>query len=131
MIPENLLNKFNPEAKVPHSRIKKLMITIRQFAPKSKNDEELVDNQKEISPALMQAGMEITEKLETAKDDLITELVSIFFSLSNEEKESLDFEVREEMFQKISSTRHELITFLSLSSPSSKTKMESQSHPTE
>lgn len=131
MIPEQFLTRFKPDSQVPHSRVKKLLITIRQFAGSEVKKED-TETERELKPELISAGLQIQEKLETAKDDLITELVAIFFSLSNEERDNLDFEVREEMYAKIKEARPQLIDFLSLSqAPSNSMKTESKNLPIE
>lgn len=116
MIPENFLTKYNKDATVPYSRIKDVMITIRQYASVDDSKENKASNDVKIESSMIDMGMRIQKDLATAKDDLVTELVTVFFKLSNEEKETLDYQVREEMFQKIATDRKELIDFLSLTS---------------
>lgn len=124
MIPEQFTTRFNPNFTVPHSRVKHLLITIRELGGSNTDTTTKSENTPTIDATMMEAGRKMMRELAEAKDSLITELVALAYSLSNEEKENLDFQVREAMYAEIAKARPSLIDFLSLSSPQSLTKME-------
>jgi len=115
MIPETYQSRFNPDAKVPHAVVRKEYSVIKQFADTAKSSET---SNTELKPEIMKLGLEIQDRIQEAKDNLKLKLIGIFYSLSNEERDNLDIEVFEEMYQQIESARPSLIRFLALSTPS-------------
>lgn len=117
----NYIDRFNVNAKVPYSRVQKLTTQIQALG----GNEQKTDttNRPDFSPELIKLGMEMTEKKEELRQELITELVTIFFNLSNEERDNLDIQERFEMYEMIEKHRPSLIRFLALSSPLSSEQM--------
>jgi len=103
--------RFNPDASVPHARIKKHLSVIRQFSTDGKQE----TTNREFDSSQIELGMKITEKIEEAKEALLDELLVIFYSLSNDEKENLDVEQRQTMINQVESVRPALFSFLGLS----------------
>lgn len=124
MIQQHYLDRYNPQTVVPFSRVQDLLITVRQYSMLEKqNAPEKIKEAKESSnfdSGMFGTVLNVQRELTSAKEGLVTELVTLFFKLSNDERDNLDLITRQEMFEKIASDRKDVISFLSLSSMTGK-----------
>jgi hypothetical protein len=124
MIRPEFLTKFNATAKIKHGEFVTYVNRLRPFEEMIKVDktETKSDKKVDVTPEIMKIGEEMREKIALIQEEIKDKLLTVFFSLNQEEFDDLDFEEAEEMTTMILNSRPSLINFLFL--PPIQTKSE-------
>lgn len=128
MIPQHILDKFNPHTKIKFKDYRDLRTKLEPYADMINVDEGSAEKAKEkndFSTEWLKVSLEMQGTIKALQGEVKTKLVKDFFSLSQAEFDELGEEFLE-MYEMIIQARPTLIDFLFLEKPKEKVKPESQ-----
>ena len=120
MLSETILQRFNPEAKVPLHEYSKYRATLQTYSAfANKGEVKKTDEKVDVDPKMMEVAMEMQEKYHQASFEIQIVLINLFFPGISEDETVSYFD---DLMGKIGEAKPGLIDFFYLP----KTKTNSQ-----